>query len=39
MLPSVCLIAAATPSLPLAPVPVGHLTVLSAPTFDFHSLL
>src|SRR2546421_8525516 len=32
-----CFTAAATPSLPLAPVPVGHLTVLSAPTFDFHS--
>src|SRR4051794_35614462 len=31
--------AAATPSLPLAPVPVGHLTVLSEPTFDSHSLL
>src|SRR4051812_15631190 len=31
--------AAATPSLPLAPVPVGHLTVLSEPTFDFHSEL
>src|SRR3954453_4110774 len=39
MLPSVCLIAAATPSLPFAPVPVGHLTVLSAPTLDFHSPL
>src|SRR3954447_1645730 len=31
--------AAATPSLPFAPVPVGHLTVLSAPTWLFHSLL
>src|SRR3954471_12222765 len=31
--------AAATPSLPLAPVPVGHFTVLSEPTFDSHSLL
>src|SRR5438445_1592333 len=29
--------AAATPSLPLAPVPVGHLTVLSAPTCLAHS--
>jgi hypothetical protein len=27
---------AATPSLPLAPVPVGHLTVLSTPTSFFH---
>src|SRR5579884_3528418 len=27
--PCVCLIAAATPELPEAPVPVGHLTVLS----------
>src|SRR5712671_781432 len=32
MAPGACLIAAATPSLPLAPVPVGHFTVLSAPT-------
>src|SRR6476659_362798 len=39
MAPGVCLIAAATPSLPFAPVPVGHLTVLSEPTFDSHSLL
>src|SRR3954447_25885656 len=31
--------AAATPSLPLAPVPVGHFTVLSEPTLDSHSLL
>src|SRR4051812_17334661 len=31
--------AAATPSLPFAPVPVGHLTVLSAPTLLFHSEL
>src|SRR6476661_3782099 len=37
MAPGVCLIAAATPSLPLAPVPSGHLTVLSAPTFEDHS--
>src|SRR3954469_15730069 len=35
MAPSVCLIAAATPSLPLAPVsPDGHLTSLSAPIAD-----
>src|SRR3954466_3816086 len=39
MAPSDCLIAAATPSLPLAPVPVGHLTVLSAPTPDFQAEL
>src|SRR3954447_1090458 len=39
MAPGVCLIAAATPSLPFAPVPVGHFTVLSEPTFDSHSLL
>src|SRR3954470_4774635 len=39
MEPSVCLIAAATPSLPLAPVPPGHLTVLSAPIdFDHDGL-
>src|SRR3954467_5638893 len=29
--PSFCLTQAATPSLPLGPVPVGHLTVLSTP--------
>ena len=36
MAPSVDLTAPATPWLPLAPVPVGHLTVLSVPTLDFH---
>src|SRR5437764_2329676 len=37
MAPCVCLIAAATPSLPLAPVsPAGHLTSLSAPIADLN---
>src|SRR3954462_4613096 len=31
MAPAFCLMQAATPSLPLAPVPVGHLTDLSTP--------
>src|SRR4051812_35929961 len=35
--PVFCLTQAATPSLPLAPVPVGHLTVLSTPGPFFHS--
>src|SRR4051812_18725081 len=35
--PLFCLTQAATPSLPLAPVPVGHLTVLSTPGPFFHS--
>src|SRR5438552_5963220 len=35
--PSVWLTAAATPSLPSPPVPTGHCTALSAPTFDSHS--
>src|SRR6266542_2781195 len=35
--PSVWLMAAATPSLPSPPVPTGHCTALSAPTFDSHS--
>src|SRR5213593_817302 len=34
--PSVCVMLAATPSLPSPPVPVGHETALSAPTADFH---
>src|SRR5881628_2077826 len=37
MEPSVWLIPAATPSLPSPPVPTGHWTALSAPTFDDHS--
>src|SRR2546427_6154480 len=37
MEPSVWLMPAATPSLPLAPVPTGHWTALSAPTFVAHS--
>src|SRR5437764_14960953 len=36
MAPSVAFTAPATPWLPLVPVPVGHLTVLSVPTLDFH---
>src|SRR6476660_624910 len=35
--PSVCEMPDATPSLPFAPVPTGHCTALSAPTFDAHS--
>src|SRR3954452_408792 len=35
--PLFCLTQAPTPSLPLAPVPVGHLTVLSTPGPFFHS--
>src|SRR3954451_3158195 len=35
--PWFCLTQAATPSLPFAPVPVGHLTVLSTPGPFFHS--
>src|SRR5438105_2608194 len=35
--PSVWLIAAATPSFPSPPVPTGHCTALSAPTFVDHS--
>src|SRR4029077_14113987 len=30
--------ACATPWLPLAPMPAGHLTALATPTVDFHSL-
>src|SRR2546428_13642921 len=37
MAPSVCEMPAATPSLPSPPVPTGHCTALSAPTFDPHS--
>src|SRR3954453_23920367 len=37
MLPSFCLTHAATPSLPFAPVPVGHLTDLSTPGPLFHA--
>src|SRR5438874_3725444 len=37
--PSVWPIAAATPSFPSPPVPVGHCTALSAPTFVSQSLL
>src|SRR4051795_11268905 len=37
MLPSFCLMHAATPSLPFAPVPVGHLTDLSTPGPFFHA--
>src|SRR5450755_3709780 len=33
--PWVCLTAAATPAFLAAPVPTGHLTVLSEPTWDF----
>src|SRR5438552_2124227 len=36
MAPSVCLMAAATPSFPLAPTPTGHWTALSAPTCEDH---
>src|SRR5437763_6427847 len=39
MAPLVCLIAAATPELPLPPVPLGHCTALSAPTLELHSEL
>src|SRR4051795_4038481 len=34
--PACCFTAAATPSLPFAPVPTGHLTVLSDPIEEFH---
>src|SRR5262245_27483432 len=37
--PSVCEIAAATPSFPSRPVPVGHSTALSAPTSFDHAEL
>ena len=37
--PSVCEMPDATPSLPLAPVPTGHWTALSAPTLEAHSEL
>src|SRR2546427_3329391 len=37
MAPSVCLTAAATPELPLAPCPAGHSTALSEPTLSDHS--
>src|SRR5207244_1337079 len=39
MAPSVCLTAAATPELPLAPCPTGHSTALSEPTLSDHSEL
>src|SRR5947209_3207678 len=35
--PGVCLIAAATPELPLAPVPVGHFTSFPWPTDEAHA--
>src|SRR5690349_5496896 len=38
MEPLFCLTQAATPSLPLAPVPVGHLTDLSLPGPEAHAL-
>src|SRR5579884_3434822 len=37
MAPGVCLTAAATPELPLAPVPVGHLTSLPCPIWAFQA--
>src|SRR5579859_6827163 len=37
MAPAVDLTWAATPALPLPPTPVGQLTVVPAPTFDFQS--
>src|SRR5579871_152323 len=37
MAPAVCLTTAATPELPLPPVPVGHFTSLPLPTADFQA--
>src|SRR5919204_189644 len=39
MAPSVCWMEAATPALPLPPVPPGHCTALSAPIFCAHCWL
>src|SRR5512140_2406084 len=37
MAPGVCLTKAATPSLPLPPIPVGHCTASFAPTLADHA--
>lgn len=37
--PGVCLIKPVTPSFPLPPKPVGHLSAFPVPTFSFHSAL